>query len=191
MNKQVLELVIILGLPIVVFLIGKNFVEKFSNQKHIQEVLKKNIASCKDRIPLYARFGGYNTDKVKLYWKALYPHAIKDEKRFLYLDLLFPLFYGSALIISISLAWIRLDRLLSLIWFILPVIIIMLSDWAENLIQLQQMKRFPSLEELENLESEWIWVASIATRFKLYFFVISYLLLIGMAISIAYNSFFS
>ena len=73
MNKPLLELVIILGLPIVVFLIGKDFVEKFSNQKHIQEVLKKNISSGKDRIPLSARFGGYNMDEVKLYWQALYP----------------------------------------------------------------------------------------------------------------------
>lgn len=186
MNKPLLELVIILGLPIVFFLIGKNFVEKFSNQKHIEEVLKN-----KHLKPLYGRFGGYNTDEVKLYWKALYPSAIEDEKRFLYLDLLFPLFYGSPLIISIALAWTRLDRSLSLIWFILPVIITMFADWTENLIQLQQIKRFPSLEELEHLESEWISVASTATRFKLYFFVISYLLLIGMAISIAYNSFFS
>lgn len=74
MNKPLLELVIILGLLVVVFLIGKNFEDKFSNQKHIQEVLKKKISSGKDRIPLYARFGGYNTDKVKLYWKTLYPH---------------------------------------------------------------------------------------------------------------------
>ena len=66
----------------------------------------------------------------------------------------------------------------------------MFADWAENLIQLQQIKRFPSLEELEHLESEWIWGASTATRFKLFFFVISYLLLIGITISIAYNSFF-
>ena len=189
MNKPLLELVIILGLPIVFFLIGKSFVEKFSNQKHIQDVLKNKFG--KDLKPLYSRFGGYDKDEVKLYWKALYPDAIKDEKRFLYLDLLFPLFYGSALITSILLAWIRLNRPLSLIWFILPVIITMLSDWNENLIQLQQIKRFHSLEELENLESEWISVASTATRFKLYFFVISYLLLIGMVISIAYNSSFS
>lgn len=74
MNKPLLELVIILGLPIVFFLIGKNFVEKFSNQKHIQEVLKKNISSGKDRIPLSADFGGYDTDEVKLHWKELYPH---------------------------------------------------------------------------------------------------------------------
>jgi hypothetical protein len=186
MNKPVLELIIILGLPIVFFLIGKSFVEKFSNQKHIQEVLGN-----KHLKPLYVRSGGYNTDEVKLYWKALYPSAIEDEKRFLYLDLLFPLFYGSPLITSILFAWIRLNRPLSLIWFILPVIITMLSDWNENFIQLQQIKRFHSLEELENLEIEWIWVASTATRFKLYFFVISYLLLIGMDISIAYNSFFS
>ncbi len=165
--------------------------EKFSNQKHIQEVLKKDISSCKDCIPLYARFGGYSTDEVKLYWQALYPDAIKEEKRFLYLDLLFPLFYGSTLLTSILLAWIRLGKPLSLIWFILPVVITMLSDWAENLIQLQQINRFPSLQELENLETEWIRVASTATRFKLYLFVISCLLLIGMAISIVYNSFFS
>jgi hypothetical protein len=113
MNKPILELVIILGLPIVFFLIGKNFVEKFSNQKHIQEVLEN-----KHLKPLYGRSGGYNTDEVKIYWKALYPDTIEDEKRFLYLDLLFPLFYGSALITSILLAWIRLGKPLSLIWFI-------------------------------------------------------------------------
>lgn len=128
--------------------------------------------------------------KSSFNWKAFYPDAIEDEKRFLYLDLLFPLFYGSALITSILLAWIQLNRPLSLIWFILPVVITMFADWLESLIQLQQIKRFPSLEELEHLESEWIWVASTATRFKLYFFVISYLLLIGMTVSIVYNSFF-
>ena len=67
MNKALLELVIILGLPIVVFLIGKNFVEKFSNQKHIQEVLENTHMK-----PLYCRSGGYNTNEVKLYWQALY-----------------------------------------------------------------------------------------------------------------------
>lgn len=61
MNKALLELVIILGLPIVVFLIGKNFEEKFSNQKHIQKVLEYRHLK-----PLYSRFGGYNTDEVKL-----------------------------------------------------------------------------------------------------------------------------
>lgn len=121
-----------------------------------------------DRKPLYERLT-YDVNAVKRYWGAMDDDALHSERRFLQLDLIFPFLYGSALAFSMFMAWDAFGRRFSPAWILTPVAIAMLSDWAENLLQLRQLNNYLASGKTL-IQPGWIRVASIATLLKLLFF---------------------
>ena len=124
--------------------------------------------------PLNQRLKGYSTDDVEKYWKQLDRDALDREKHFLFLDLVFPLLYGTAFLISMILAW-KMHGKLPSVWYILLVLITVIADWTENLIQIGQLERFVTNA---SLQAGWFRLASMATIIKLIAFVVMSLFLL-------------
>ena len=181
------EIAKVLGLPLIAYIVGVWLIDKFSGQNLIPDFLRWVKAQLRpDSIPLNLRFRGYTTHAVEQYWQPLGANKRKEEKRFLWLDLLFPLLYGSALIISIDMAWAHLEKTSNVLWLILPkglVAVTCLADWTENIVLLGQIYRSTNSENEwipSRLQSKWIQVASWATQIKLFAFIASVLLLISL-----------
>ncbi len=117
---------------------------------------------------LNQRLGGYSKDRVEQYWGEARAkqgeRGLHREMRFLEVDLIFPFVYGAGLAASLLIGWVLIGRPFAPGWCLLPVGVVMLADWAENLIQIEQLKHF--LEGRGLIEAS-INVASAATRIKL------------------------
>src|SRR6185295_4726423 len=101
----------------------------------------------------------YGVDQVVRYWtlhqKAVAPDSLlartgpgtglDAERRFLEIDLIFAVLYPGALALSFFWIWTALSRPFAPAWFLVPLALVTLSDWTENLIQLSQMPRFLNL----------------------------------------------
>lgn len=127
--------------------------------------------------PLYRRKTGYSVRDVDSYWKALGPAGQKAEKRFLNLDLLFPVFYGGALLWAFWLYW---DASRGFPWAAGAVILLVLSDWTENTAQLVELGRFMGGNALRPVA---VGLASVATVVKYWSGVVCVLLLLAGAAS--------
>ena len=158
-----------IGLPIVVLLSGAMVMSILSGHGYVMEQLREN-ADSKDRKPLNMRILGYDTDAVARHWAALDESALRSERRFLELDLIFPTFYGAALAFALWQAWRVTGFVFSPAWVIVPVAITIIADWTENLIHLSQLHRYLESGEA-GLQPESIQIASGATIVKLAFFV--------------------
>jgi hypothetical protein len=135
-----------------------------------------------DQKPLNQRLG-YDTKAVERYWGALDPPARRAEQRFLELDLVFPVFYGTALAVSLLTASAMLGGRVHATWLIAPVGVTVVADWAENLVQLDQLRNYIEAGE-KGLAPGWINVASTATAVKLLFFSISSLALLALLVTL-------
>ena len=133
--------------------------------------------------PLNQRWQGYDTDAVHDYWNALGVEGRRAEQRFLELDLVFPFFYGAALVAGLMLAWATLDRPFQPAWLMAPVAIAVAADWTENLIQLDQLRGYVESGK-DGLHSGWIQASSHATTLKLLMAGGSLLLLLWLASTI-------
>jgi hypothetical protein len=162
MSKPVAELIVILALPTIAFVGGGWLMLEISGRGRATQLLAK--AEPADRTPLYRRLT-YDIDAVKRHWGALDSGALHSERRFLQLDLVFPFLYGAALTFSMMMAWEALGRRFNLAWVLTPVFIMMLADWAENLLQLRQLDYYLKGGDTL-LQAGWIRVASIATLVK-------------------------
>ena len=171
-----------LGWPIVIFLGGVLIMIVVSGHNYVTKQLRER-ATPDNRKPLNMRFRGYNTAAVDRHWGVLDARALRIEQHFLQLDLLFPLFYGTALAIALLRTSEVSGRSLSPIWLIAPVAVTMLADWIENLVQLAQLRRY-TLSGATGLEDRWIQVASLATIVKLVFFTLTVVLLIWLALGV-------
>lgn len=178
MDNFVVKAVILLALPTVVFIGGVYIMSKLSAREQVTQRLVEQ-ANPEDRTGLGLRIFGYDLGAVSRHWGALDPDTRKLERRFLELDLIFPFFYGGALAAALLLAWVALDRPFHPVWLILPVAITVVADWAENLVQLGQLRLF-DVSGKDGLQSGWIQIASAATTTKLAFYCSSSLLLIGL-----------
>jgi hypothetical protein len=127
------------------------------------------------------RLEGYDTADAAQLWGLFDPRAQESERRFLLLDLLFPLFYGGAFLVALLRVWRDLGRPFSSVLLIAPVAITVVTDWTENLIHLTQLHRYMEQGE-EGLQSGWIQVASAATTIKISLFAGTLLLLVGLAV---------
>ena len=170
MGKLIAEAVFLLALPTVIFLGGVRIMTNLSGHEYVERLRDK--LALDDQTSLNQRFMGYDLAAVKRHWQPLASDklALQIEQRFLELDLVFPLFYGSAFAISLLLAWTALDRPFNPVWIIAPVAITILADWIENLSQLNQLNRVQQMNDVEALQGGWIQVASLATMVKLFFF---------------------
>jgi hypothetical protein len=151
-----------------------------SGHTYVTKQLKERAAPA-HRTQLNMRLQGYGRTDVAQLWGLLDRRALDRERRFLQLDLLFPLFYGGAFLAALLRVWRDLGKAFSRVWLIAPVAITVLADWTENLIHLAQLRSY--LEKgREGLQAGWIQIASVATTAKILFFVGTLVLLIGLAI---------
>ena len=121
----------------------------------------------------------YDKDDVNKFWGALGNDGRLAEQEFLKEDLIFPLMYGGAL--ALSLGWVL--SMSGLSWspwlIVLPVVIGVVGDWAENLIQLEQLQRYIDKGK-DGLDPGAILRSSIATDVKLAGVLLSSLLLLAL-----------
>ena len=130
---------------------------------------------------LNMRLKGYDRTDVAQLWDILDERGLKLERRFLQMDLLFPIFYAGAFVVALRQVWAELGRRFSLLFVIAPAVITALADWAENLVQLAQLRRYVE-NGSDGLQEGWIQLASAATVTKLLFFFGTLGLLVYLAI---------
>jgi hypothetical protein len=175
-NNPIVRAILVLLLPTVAFASGVRIMSSLSDRAYVVERLA--TAPAKDRPPLNQR-PGYDLPAVGRHWGAMDAAALRLERRFLLLDLVFPLLYGGALVVSLLLAWDALGRSFYPLWVVLPVVAGMLADWTENVVHLCQLRRFVA-SGASGLQAGWIQVASAATILKLLLLAGSSLLLVTL-----------
>jgi len=164
--KTLVRVVVIAALPVLVFFAAAAVMSKASDLQHVDQVVRQAVAP-EDRRPLHFRLG-YSTEEVSRYWAAIVADdmALEAERRFLHLDLIFPLVYGTGLVIALLMAWNLLRPPFRRVWLVAPVAITLLADWTENLVQIAQLGRFVE-GGASALQDGWICLASGATTVKL------------------------
>lgn len=172
MSGKVTTVAALVLLPLVVFLGGVTIMSAVSGRPTVR-----------DPKPLNQRWLGYGVSVVDVYWRALGPAGRKAELTFLKLDLLFPVFYGGTLAVSLLAASALVGGAIPALWLAVPVALGVVADWTENLTQLDQLQRYIQACEagapgLDALAAGWIRVASIATIVKLVSFTVAALALV-------------
>ena len=163
MTRLFLAVTVLLLLPVVVF-VGGAWIMSTVSGRH----------TVRDQKPLNQRLG-YDTKAVDRYWRELdTPARRRAEQRFLELDLVFPVCYGTALVVSLLTASAILGRPVRAAWLIVPVVVTVAADWVENLVQLDQLRSYINDGE-KGLVPGWIHVASTATTVKLAFPVVLFI----------------
>lgn len=157
-----------------VFLVAGYAIELITNRSSAINNLPDGVPKTLNMRPL-----GYDKPTFTRFYTALNKDGRKVEQLFLELDLIFPFLYGGALAASLLFAWIMLDRPFSPAWFLVPVAIIVVADWTENLIHIGQIGKFAS-ERTPDVSSFWVRFASIATVIKIWTIVVSYLQLLWL-----------
>ena len=132
--------------------------------------------------PLNVRLRGYDADDVARVWRLLDAPApggtgryLDMERRFLQFDLLFPVFYGAAMLAGLWLAWHGRPRGDLPAWPALLVALDVAADWTENTLQLRELARFDAGQPLAR---GTIAVASLATQVKLVAFTTVFLVIL-------------
>lgn len=175
--KSVLQAI---WLPVVAYFGAGLIMIVASGHSYVKEQLREK-APPNNPTQLNMRLQGYGTTDVAQLWGVLDRRALDSERRFLQLDLLFPLFYGGAFLVALLRVWKDLGNAFSRVWLIAPVAITVLADWTENLIHLAQLRSYRE-QGKEGLQAGWIQIASAATTTKIVFFVGTLVLLVGLAI---------
>jgi hypothetical protein len=168
-----------IGLPILVLAGGAVIMSILSGHDYVSRQLREN-ADPKDRTPLNMRFLGYDADAVARHWSVFDERAFQSERRFLQLDLAFPIFYGAALAVALWQAWSAAGASFSSVWIVLLVAVTMIADWSENLIHLSQLRLYMESGNT-GLQPGWVQIASVATTVKLLFFTGALVLIIILA----------
>jgi len=119
---------IMLALPLTVFVSGVWIMAKISNRDYVTQPLRQS-APPEGQKPVQQRLG-YDTSAVNHHWGALDNTALRRERRFLELDLVFPFLYGVALSASSLRTWATLGRPFHAAWLMAPVAITVLADWT-------------------------------------------------------------
>jgi hypothetical protein len=159
MNRSFVAAIVMLAIPIVAFVGGAKVMDGLSGRKEVPKP-KLNL-----------RFH-YDRGDAEKYWNGF--KDIGAEQRFLELDLVFPFLYAGALAAGLLMAWARLGRTFHPAWILVPLFIVLVADWTENLVQISQLKRH--LAGI-GVQEGWIQVASAATALKLSLFYASWLAL--------------
>ena len=133
--------------------------------------------SAPESLPLHFRVSTYDAEQVRAYWSWLGSEGRRAEHRFLEADLVFPVIYGGAILLALFFLRKGFDRHFRPRWLVVPVGGTMAADWIENLVHLQQLRRF--LKE-EPVQAAWLQLSSLATTTKIVFFTFSALLLLAM-----------
>lgn len=186
MGGVILKAVLIVALPVAVFMGGSTLMARLSGRETVKQQLREK-AEPRDAKPLNLRTAGYDAGAAGRHWGALDAHARGIERRFMEMDLVFPLVYGAAFTAALLLAWGALGRPFHPAWLLAPVAVTLAADWTENLVQLGQLHRFGE-SGAAGLQPGRIQLASAATRVKLLFFVGSAALVAALASLMAYRA---
>lgn len=128
--------------------------------------------------PLNFRMRGYDTAAATAYWAWLGEAGCEAERRFLWADMLYPVWYGGLFLAGMCYAWMELGQPFAFAWLTIPVIFAVFADWLENCLHLLQMARFNSGR---SIQGQGIRLASLGTTIKLVFFWLSLALLFVLA----------
>lgn len=170
------DLLIVLALPVAAFFGGAAVMTALSGRKHVRKRLCE-VAAAQDRKPLNQRWG-YDVGAVDRHWRAFDSAAFRAERRFLQLDLVFPLLYGLAMAASLLMAWTLLGYPIWG-WLVTPVVVAMMADWVENSLLLGQLQGYEGHGK-KALQASQIRVASAATILKLIAFLGALVMLVGL-----------
>ena len=174
MNVKVSAVVVAVATPVVVF---------FVIAKAMSTLSGRDAALAASRPPnpkpLNTRWS-YRVDDVAEFWGALGPAGDVAEQRFLKYDLVFPLAYGGTL--AASLLWLgRQAGLPGTVLLVAPVVVGVISDWTENVVQLQQIQLYTA-KGRQALQRRAVRIASIATAVKLGSLCTAYMTLVGLGL---------
>lgn len=164
--NRILFIGCILLFMLIIPLVGLWIMNLVSNHRFVTKQWQE-WAKPKDQKELNLRCRGYNLDAVVRHWKVLDERALQLQVLFLKVDLLYPVVYGVSFAIAAACVWTKLGRPSWTGWFFIPIALIMLADWAENFLQLNELRRFMA-HGIAGLQVETIRIASIATMIKLY-----------------------
>ncbi len=152
-------------LPIAALWVGDNLMQRASGRHQVEASPVK---------PLGMRLSGYDAAEAADYWRALQARGgLTAERKYLSLDLAFPLFYGGALFALWIYGLAHCRCRMSIAIPLVLVLMVVVADWAENFIQLQQsgqMLSYPS----QALDGFLIALASRATQVKLVLGALTY-----------------
>jgi hypothetical protein len=151
-----------------------------SGHSYVTRQLKEK-GTPKNRTQLNMRLQGYDKTDVAELWGILDRRALKTERLFLQMDLLFPIFYAGAFVVALRQVWTELGKTFSPVFVVAPAAITAAADWTENLVQLDQLRRYVQ-NGSAGLQEGWVQVASAATVTKLLFFLGTLGLLVYLAI---------
>lgn len=180
MTRTLLISLAAVSLPTIVFMVGGWLMMEVSGRNEVLREAKSRGVDLKS-MSLSMKPRGYDLESVKSYWDKLGPNGRTAELRFLKIDLLFALFYSTTFAFSILTLWIALGGRpgAMLVFLMVPVFVVLAADWIEGYIQINQLGTYMAGGELS---AERLAVASHATVTKIWAFVLSSLIVIGLAI---------
>jgi hypothetical protein len=178
--------IVLVGVPALVLMGGDKFMSSRVGRQEVFDQLKSK-ADRADRKPPNQRICGYDMPALSRYWAALDEKGLMIEKQFLQIDLIFPIILGSALLGSLLVAWSYLGRTFQIGWIIVPILIAIASDWAENIIQLKLLGQYIG-NPANAIPSAPVTLASVATSLKWLFFALATLLLVALVLRILASS---
>ncbi len=158
MSQALLRTLVALAVPILVFAIAGWLMMHMTGRDRFPQ--RRDPVT----VPLNFRMTGYDAGAAQAYWTWLGDAGRAAEQRFLEADLVFPFFYGGALLFSLLFAWAGLGRPFDATWLVAPVVITLVADWVENLVHLRQLGHFV---RGELVQPGWMQIASMATSGKL------------------------
>jgi hypothetical protein len=159
MDTEIVKTLLAVILPLAVFGgVGSLMAQRSGRKKALQDSHPPNPKPLNTRL-------SYAVDDVDDFWRALGADGLIAERRFLEFDLIFPALYGGAL--TASLLWLALEgrSWLAIVGLAL-VVVGVVADWAENLIQLEQLRLYSRLGR-PGLQPQAVRSASAATAVKL------------------------
>lgn len=105
------------------------------------------------------------------------------DSKFTAVDSLFSFVYGGAISVSLCWAWMTLERPFHPVWVVAPLAMMLIADWAENLIHLAQLRHDVSSDE-GRLQYLWIKASCCATIIKLWLTLGLYGSLMGLVVKV-------
>jgi hypothetical protein len=161
MGATLLRILIALAVPVVVFVVAGLAMMRMTERDQFPQ--RRDPVT----VPLNFRLAGYDVEGARAYWTWLGPQGREAERRFLEADLVFPFFYGGALLFSLLYLWAGLGRPFDATWLVAPVAITVIADWIENLVHLRQLGHFVRNEVVQPGAMQ---LATLATSTKLVMF---------------------
>ena len=179
--KLILISLLVIAIPTVLSLVGGWLMLEVAGRHEVQREAKREGRELES---LAMRLRGYDVSDVKKYWDDLGPKGQVAERKFLKIDLLFALCYSAAFAFSIMSAWTAIGGRFNAVFVLLlaPVVIVLFADWIETYIQLTRLNIYSVYGDTASLSL--IGVASCATVVKIWSFVLSSLVTIGLAITV-------